>query len=502
LLACSCTDPPVAETLNLTFVLSEAVPAVDVNAVDVLAIELSEGGASLQIDYDVTAGSFGDREVQLALANLERWTEFDVQAEARVGGRAIANGGARLRAVDGHASVMLRALSGDAGPAIDAGAPPDGSSPAGCADRVVVTGNDEGRFLFDGESVHVTGSNRCGVLGTPDEFAIPGLDALSGSWLQISSGGGHSCGIHTDGTMSCWGRNLMGELGSGPVGVGVSGPQRVNNPGGDEVWVDVSAGSLFSCGVSSEGRLFCWGTNGGRELGLGAAEVAQTRPTPVDVTGRPIFESIASSVDHSCALDETGRAFCWGSNQCGKSGGGEDAEFVDIPSEVAGPRFAQIASGFLLTCGLTLDDGSLWCFGASASAGRACDGSSTPHCFCNVLVAPTQIDTRRFVDLAMFSGGGCAVGEDGTLACWGSNVYGELANGRTDPSLTPSAINDIDAPGVRFTSISAGSDGLCATTGDRRVLCWGRNQLDTSARCFEPTERHYETHAEPTEICR
>ena len=61
---------------------------------------------------------------------------------------------------------------------------------------------------------------------------------------QIVPGGcgGHSCGIRSDDTVVCWGRNGSGET---------------DAPAGS--FKTVSAGSNHSCGIRSNDTIVCWG---------------------------------------------------------------------------------------------------------------------------------------------------------------------------------------------------------------------------------------------------
>ena len=71
-----------------------------------------------------------------------------------------------------------------------------------------------------------------------------GWHTLSGLELaSISVGGSHSCGLRTDGSVVCWGRNDLGQA-NAPQGVSLS---------------QVSAGLRHSCGLRTDGRVVCWG---------------------------------------------------------------------------------------------------------------------------------------------------------------------------------------------------------------------------------------------------
>ena len=60
----------------------------------------------------------------------------------------------------------------------------------------------------------------------------------------MSAGGGHSCGVRTDGTIACWGDNRRGQA------VAPSG-----------AFTTVSAGGGHSCGVRTDGTAECWGSD-------------------------------------------------------------------------------------------------------------------------------------------------------------------------------------------------------------------------------------------------
>jgi hypothetical protein len=69
--------------------------------------------------------------------------------------------------------------------------------------------------------------------------------ATDETWIipeTVSAGGGHTCGIKSDGTLACWGYNDYGQS-SPPAGT----------------FTQVSAGELHTCGVKSDGTVTCWG---------------------------------------------------------------------------------------------------------------------------------------------------------------------------------------------------------------------------------------------------
>jgi alpha-tubulin suppressor-like RCC1 family protein len=67
----------------------------------------------------------------------------------------------------------------------------------------------------------------------------------------------------------------------------------------------------------------------------------------------------------------------------------------------------------------------------------------------------------------------CALKPDGSVACWGENVDGQLGNGTfTAGSSTPVPVTGI----VGAVALTAGGAHNCVLKANRTVSCWGRNE--------------------------
>src|SRR5262249_52066144 len=66
----------------------------------------------------------------------------------------------------------------------------------------------------------------------------------------------------------------------------------------------------------------------------------------------------------------------------------------------------------------------------------------------------------------------CALRSDGTAWCWGRNRSGELGDGTTEDRTAPV---QVAAGATRFSAIAAGIDHTCAVAQDGTVWCWGSN---------------------------
>ena len=209
------------------------------------------------------------------------------------------------------------------------------------------------------------------------------------TFIQLSSGHFHSCGITLDEKLVCWGGpnpkrfeppGLYQQVSCGavlwveerwagqvlvscasvflpsvrkdrrPTDVAVDARPSTPRRGEDHdtgctkppagKFVQVQAGNAFSCGLRPSGLVECWGND----------RKGQATP-PDDVQ----FLQIATSnvVDHACGLTLGARDLkCWGDNRKGQS-----------PEHVDGP-WEQVACGSKATCAIADGGSHAECFGA------------------------------------------------------------------------------------------------------------------------------------------
>lgn len=227
--------------------------------------------------------------------------------------------------------------------------------------------------------------------------------------------------------------------------------------------VELSAGAVHTCALTTVGEVFCWGGGASGQLGRGNLDGG---PRPAAVQGGRTYSAIAAGGRHTCALSADGAAWCWGANDRGQSGVGGPAVSLAVPTRVASEeRFVAISAGEEHTCALTAA-GAAWCWGAGAD-GRLGTGASADA------ATPTAVATA--VPFAHIAAGGqhtCALAANGELYCWGDNETGQLGTGEAGGfSAVPVPAESV----VTFTSLAAGSSHACAVATGGRVHCWGRN---------------------------
>jgi alpha-tubulin suppressor-like RCC1 family protein len=216
--------------------------------------------------------------------------------------------------------------------------------------------------------------------------------ALYAGWL-------HSCGITTADAAYCWGNNSFGELGIGTIDTVV---HRTPTPvAGGLRFLQLSVGAEQTCGITTTHTAYCWGRNATGQLGDGTT-IDRGAPTPVAGGNRFSYVSTGSgfgdfypdlpilqqgAIAHTCALGESGLAFCWGWNGNGQLGNGSAISSA-VPMPVAGDlRFDAIATGGSATCAMKGD--RLWCWGRNTD-GQLGNGTKTSSAVPVLVAAPFE----------------------------------------------------------------------------------------------------------------
>jgi alpha-tubulin suppressor-like RCC1 family protein len=292
------------------------------------------------------------------------------------------------------------------------------------------------------------------------------------AFASISAGNNFTCGITTSGVAYCWGTNAFGQLGNGSQSSS-SRPARVAV--GALTFQSISAGNNHSCAVTSEGVAYCWGSNGSGKLGAGGP-AGGGHTAPVRVAGHVLFRDISAGYFHSCAVARDGRTYCWGRNEQGELGIAAKAS-SSTPAPVAGAStfgLVHAAPQFDYTCAVD-GNGALYCWGANCYGQLGVD--STPD-LCGVPEMPCSTRpaaVRAAGPFQSVSGSfshSCALTATGIVQCWGENNQGQLANGSTGGrTAAPAPI----VGGFSYRALSAGREFTCALTADGVPQCWGRN---------------------------
>lgn len=299
-------------------------------------------------------------------------------------------------------------------------------------------------------------------------FAGGAVLAQNSIYTQISAGDSHSCGVTTNGRIHCWGANTaFGVLGNGstqasPVPVPVRGISTA---------VEVRAGTFHTCARLTDGSARCWGRGSGGALTQGTFVNSNV---PVTVWGfgpAGPARQIGVGAEHTCILQQSGQAFCAGRNDWGQAALAPNPS--NQPWSVPIANVDEIAVGQYHSCARV--GGTVSCWGQNTSGqlgnGSTVNSSAMP-------VAVTGISTA--VALSAGARHTCALLAPGnvlslsSVVCWGDNAAGQLGTGSNGGSSnTPVTVANLGSAGNTPDVVAAGTQHTCARLLDATVQCWG-----------------------------
>ena len=115
------------------------------------------------------------------------------------------------------------------------------------------------------------------------------LPPPSGAYISLVVGELHTCGLHADGSVVCWGNDGYGQVSDTPIG---------------DRFMTIAAGTHHTCGIRTDSTVVCWGRNDHGESS-----------SPTDDR----FSAIFIGAYHTCGIRTDGSAVCWGRNDYGQS---------------------------------------------------------------------------------------------------------------------------------------------------------------------------------------
>jgi len=200
---------------------------------------------------------------------------------------------------------------------------------------------DDGSAWCWGEgSRHRLGNGSTTDRNTPTQVKGSGGTGTLAGVAQIDGGNQHTCAVLTDGSIRCWGRNNNGELGIGSH-TDQRYPVQVGGRGGSGTLADVDAvsgGRDHTCAIHGDGSVSCWGRNDLGQLGDGTTT---ERTSPVQVVGSggvgTFTDAFLLSVgwSHACSARSIDDAWCWGRNDRRQLGDGTTTN-RSYPVQVSG----------------------------------------------------------------------------------------------------------------------------------------------------------------------
>jgi alpha-tubulin suppressor-like RCC1 family protein len=300
---------------------------------------------------------------------------------------------------------------------------------------------------------------------TPTPTATPGI---IDPFTPIALGREHTCVLTMTGGVKCWGSNLYGQLGNGTTS---DSNVPIDVPGLTSGVAAISLGDYHTCALLTNGGLTCWGRNQVGQLGDGSDV---DRHTPTHVSGLSAGVAVVDAQEtRTCVVTTAGTVKCWGlyiginpSDVCGI----EETQCFKTPTDEShiGSTVIDIAVGNGHTCVLTTSH-AVKCWGMNAMGQL---GNGTRLNSYNSAVTSTGLSSG-VVAIAAGSAVSCALLANGGMKCWGDNYYGQLGDG--------TRLHSVDIPSTVLTltsgvsAIAVGEQNTCAVLQNGGVKCWGVN---------------------------
>jgi alpha-tubulin suppressor-like RCC1 family protein len=342
-------------------------------------------------------------------------------------------------------------------------------------DAACASGRRYGELAGDGLSgACVTAADSCGAIGEPccaGSNACQGKLACTrgvcvGCVAALALGDGHGCALAAaDGSVACWGKNDHGQLGNGGTGDAAAAVAVVDDHGKPITGVTaIAAGAAHTCALRADKTVLCWGDDSAGQLGHGGSASVNPVPAPAALTS---IAGIAAGGRHSCAALDDGSVWCWGANDAGQLGTAPSVG-ASMPMEVvdrAGAPLgaASLAAGTTHSCAVGRD-AKLVCWGSDVD-GELGDGSTAAT---SLPVAAAALGAH----VTAAAGGahfGCALRDDGAVACFGLDDRGQSGQPPGATVAVPTAVPSVDLA----TAVATGGALACTRRAGARMLCWG-----------------------------
>jgi len=135
-----------------------------------------------------------------------------------------------------------------------------------------------------------------------------------GPWKEVGVGYGFLCALSAkDDFVYCYGTGADGQLGDGSSLEEISVQSEMTPIVGSTEFTTLTVGGFHVCAISKDESAFCWGLNDYGQLGTGD-NVSSSTPLEVFSDSKN-WRDISAGRDHTCATKNNDEGWCWGNNQ-------------------------------------------------------------------------------------------------------------------------------------------------------------------------------------------
>jgi alpha-tubulin suppressor-like RCC1 family protein len=235
--------------------------------------------------------------------------------------------------------------------------------------------------------------------------------------------------------------------------------------------VQVGAGYYHTVALRSEGTVWAWGLNNYGQLGDGTTT---TRYTPAEVSGLTNITAIAVGNYHCLALKNDGTIWAWGWNVYGQLGDGTTTNRttpVQVSTSTGLTVATAIGAGQYHSLAVK-NDGTAWAWGYNGM-GQLGNGTTTTS------YTPTQMTTNNgnVLSVAACAYDSLVLKNDGSVWGCGYNYVGEIGDGTTTQRTTLVATSGLGAGSgvVKIAGFLYHSAAIKDATNSNALYMWGNN---------------------------
>ena len=191
---------------------------------------------------------------------------------------------------------------------------------------------------------------------------------------------------------------------------------------------------------------------------------------------------------HSCFILDNGSVKCWGANASGQLGLGDTNSLGDNSSEMGGNltvidlgtgrTIRDIEAGDNHTCAI-LDNASVKCWGSNASGqlglGNTDNRGDSSGEMGDNLPAVDLGSGRTAKAISAGYQHTCVILDNESVNCWGNGLYGQLGRGENKTEKRPKSDPINLGSGRNAKAIVTGNSHTCVILDNSSIKCWGYN---------------------------
>ena len=287
-----------------------------------------------------------------------------------------------------------------------------------------------------------------------------------------------------------WGDNSTNVLGTaleeGTGDTNIKNPVKIDLPG-TVTSKAISAGFDHVLALGSDGNVYAWGKNEHGQLGIAASETPVTTPTLVEGLHNKNVKAIAAGRYFSLALTDGGDVYSFGINTKLQLG----YELAEESHSATPTLISDLDSLFITQISAGYDSAA-----AQTSDGKVYLWGSTENCILGINDSPTEalpfelssVLLTTTIHTAVLSQNHSAfLLNDGTVAFYGNNQYGQYGNGTTNPEDSKKFKVNNDATALNITTIAISHQQTVVLSANGKVYTAGArlpNDADTASNTF------------------